>query len=48
MHRSPEETTLLRLLVKLIEDYEETNYHLQEWQTLSCTSRNFAASFRSG
>lgn len=34
-HRSPEETALLRLLVKLIEDYEETNYHLQEWQTLS-------------
>jgi HTH-type transcriptional regulator / antitoxin HigA len=33
-NRSPEETTLLRLLVKLIEDYEETNYHLKEWQDL--------------
>ena len=33
-HRSPEETALLRLLVKLIEDYEETNYNLKEWQNL--------------
>lgn len=33
-NRSPEETALLRLLVKLIEDYEETNYHLKEWQDL--------------
>jgi HTH-type transcriptional regulator / antitoxin HigA len=33
-NRSFEETTLLRLLVKLIEDYEETNYHLKEWQDL--------------
>ncbi|HEY9767264.1 MAG TPA: transcriptional regulator [Coleofasciculaceae cyanobacterium] len=33
-HRSPEETALLRLLVRLIEDYEETNYHLKEWQDL--------------
>ena len=28
-NRSPEETTLFRLLVRLIEDYEETNYHLK-------------------
>ena len=34
-HRSPEETALLRLLVRLIEDYEETNYHLKEWQDLT-------------
>ena len=33
-NRSPEETTLLRLLVKLIEDYEESNYSLKEWQDL--------------
>ena len=33
-NRSPEETTLLRLLVKLIEDYEESNYDLKEWQDL--------------
>ena len=33
-NRSPEETTLLRLLVKLIEDYEENNYNLKEWQYL--------------
>ena len=33
-HRSPEETALLRLLVKLIEDYEETNYNFKEWQNL--------------
>ncbi len=33
-NRTPEETTLLRLLVKLIEDFEENNYGLQEWQNL--------------
>lgn len=33
-NRSPEETTLFRLLVKLIEDYEESNYSLKEWQDL--------------
>ena len=33
-NRSAEETALLRLLVRLIEDYEETNYHLKEWQDL--------------
>ena len=33
-NRSPEETALFRLLVKLIEDYEETNYNLKEWQNL--------------
>ncbi|MEL6439728.1 MAG: transcriptional regulator [Cyanobacteria bacterium J06621_8] len=33
-NRSPEETTLFRLLVKLIEDYEENKYDLQEWQDL--------------
>ena len=33
-HRTPEETVLLRLLVKLIEDYEENNYNLKEWQDL--------------
>ncbi len=32
--RTPEETVLLRLLVKLIEDYEENNYNLKEWQDL--------------
>jgi len=31
-NRTPEETVLLRLLVKLIEDYEENNYNLQEWR----------------
>lgn len=34
-NRSSEETALLRLLVKLIEDYEETNYNLKKWQTVS-------------
>lgn len=34
-NRSPEEIALLRLLVKLIEDYEEIKYHLKEWQDLS-------------
>lgn len=33
-NRSSEETILLRLLVKLIEDYEETYYQLEEWQNL--------------
>ncbi len=33
-NRSPEETTLFRLLVKLIEDYEERKYDLKEWQNL--------------
>lgn len=34
-NRTPEETTLLRLLVKLIEDFEENNYGLKEWRNLS-------------
>ena len=34
-NRTPEETTLLRLLVKLIEDYEENNFNLKEWRNLS-------------
>ncbi len=34
-NRSPEETTLLRLLVKFIEDYEENTYNLKEWRDLS-------------
>jgi HTH-type transcriptional regulator / antitoxin HigA len=29
--RTPEETVLFRLLVKLIRDYEETAYSLEEW-----------------
>ncbi|MDJ0592888.1 MAG: transcriptional regulator [Pleurocapsa sp. MO_226.B13] len=33
-NRTPEETVLLRLLVKLIEDYEENNYNLKEWRDL--------------
>ncbi|MBE9044777.1 transcriptional regulator [Pleurocapsales cyanobacterium LEGE 10410] len=33
-NRTPEETTLLRLLVKLIEDFEENNYGLKEWRNL--------------
>ena len=33
-NRSPEESTLLCLLVKLIQDYEETNYYLKEWRDL--------------
>ena len=32
--RTPEETVLLRLLVKLIEDYEEKTYSLQSWSDL--------------
>jgi HTH-type transcriptional regulator / antitoxin HigA len=30
-NRTPEETILFRLLVKLIEDYEEERYNLKEW-----------------
>jgi HTH-type transcriptional regulator/antitoxin HigA len=33
--RSFEETTLLRLLVKLIEDYEEQTYFISEWANIS-------------
>ena len=33
-NRTPEETTLFRLLVKLIEDYEEQSYCLQDWSNL--------------
>jgi len=33
--RTPEETTLFRLLVKLIEDYEESTFELDEWTDLS-------------
>jgi HTH-type transcriptional regulator / antitoxin HigA len=29
--RTPEETTLLRLVVKLIEDYESEHYNLDDW-----------------
>ena len=32
--RTPEETTLFRLLVKLIEDYEDKSYALQDWSDL--------------
>lgn len=32
--RTPEETTLFRLLVKLIEDYEERAYSLEDWSNL--------------
>jgi HTH-type transcriptional regulator/antitoxin HigA len=34
-HRTPEETTLLRLLVRLIEDYEEQVFALDNWSNLS-------------
>ncbi|MEM9275500.1 MAG: transcriptional regulator [Cyanobacteria bacterium P01_F01_bin.143] len=34
-NRTPEETTLFRLLVKLIEDYEEQTYELEDWSNLS-------------
>ncbi len=30
-NRTPEETVLFRLLVKLIRDYEEETYNLKEW-----------------
>ena len=33
--RTPEETALFRLLVKLIEDYEEQIYHLDDWSDLA-------------
>ncbi len=33
-NRTPEETTLFRLLVKLIEDYEEESYSLEDWSHL--------------
>jgi HTH-type transcriptional regulator / antitoxin HigA len=29
--RTPEETTLFRLVIKLIEDYEFTHYNLDDW-----------------
>ena len=32
--RTPEETTLFRLLVRLIEDYEENAYSLEDWSNL--------------
>ncbi len=34
-NRTSEETTLFRLLVKLIEDYEEQTYNLEEWSESS-------------
>lgn len=33
--RTPEETVLFRLLVKLIKDYEEETYSLKEWSKTS-------------
>ena len=33
-NRTPEETTLFRLVVKLIEDYEERAYSLEDWSNL--------------
>ena len=33
-NRTPEETALFRLLVKLIEDYEEHTFALEEWSNL--------------
>ncbi len=33
-NRTPEEIVLLRLLVKLIEDYEENKYNLKEWRDI--------------
>jgi HTH-type transcriptional regulator / antitoxin HigA len=33
--RTPEETVLFRLLVKLIKDYEEETYNLKEWSKTS-------------
>ena len=32
--RTPEETVLFKLLVKLIEDYEEQTYSLEDWSNL--------------
>ncbi|MGK7892788.1 MAG: type II toxin-antitoxin system HigA family antitoxin [Xenococcus sp. (in: cyanobacteria)] len=34
-NRTPEETALFRLLVKLIEDYEEEVYDLEDWSELA-------------
>ena len=34
-NRTPEETALFRLLVKLIEDYEEKVHNLEDWSNLS-------------
>lgn len=34
-NRTPEETALFRLLVKLIEDYEEKTFALKDWSNLS-------------
>jgi HTH-type transcriptional regulator / antitoxin HigA len=34
-NRTPEETALFRLLVKLIEDYEEQVYSLNDWSNLA-------------
>ena len=34
-NRTPEETALFRLLVKLIEEYEEQVYALQDWSNLT-------------
>jgi HTH-type transcriptional regulator / antitoxin HigA len=34
-NRTPEETVLFRLLVKLIEDYEEQTLALEEWSNLT-------------
>jgi HTH-type transcriptional regulator/antitoxin HigA len=33
-NRTPEETALFRLLVKLIEDYEEQTFALEDWSNL--------------
>ena len=34
-HRTPEETTLFRLLVKLIEDYESKAFELDDWNNIA-------------
>jgi HTH-type transcriptional regulator/antitoxin HigA len=34
-NRTPEETALFRLLVKLIEDYEEQTFALEDWSNLT-------------
>lgn len=34
-NRTSEETTLFRLLIKLIEDYEQQTYNLEEWSASS-------------
>ena len=33
-HRTPEETALFRLIIKLIEDYEENTLALEDWSNL--------------